>query len=249
MNYYLWLLAGLVVASIGLVVRRRQTVVGTGLAAVGAAAAIGVIGWQVRGLLFGTGATPPVDRQRAVVAYFMGYEVLGEIGSRNGAVALLLPPDTRANQAELDSLFNTFARVLTPVPGLQLVDVSLAADERRIQAGDVSPGTFNAALDGLTNLAACVSFVGIPRETEQLAILRAKPPVPLFVYDPSGGTNWLAALETGAIRRVILPRRGVTGDDLPDRGAPDELFRRHFLLARPANAGAIARELQGPGTE
>lgn len=243
MNYYGWLVGSLALAGIGLLVRKRQLVAGTVLAAVGALAAMGVIVWQVYGLAFGSTNAPPVDRQQAVVAYFMGYEVLAELNSRKGTVALVLPPDTRANQAELDSLFNTFARVVAPVTGLKLVDVSVAAEPRAIREGNVSAAAFNAAVADLTNLVACVSFVGVPREVERLALRQAEPPVPLFVYDPSGGTHWVVDLKAGHIRRVIVPRPLAPGEMIPVGGAPDELFRRGFRLATPATAEAIAAEL------
>ena len=243
MSYFLWLLGGLAAAGAGRALRRRAPRAGLVLAVGGVLASVGAITWQVRAFVSG-GAAPAIDRYSATVAYFMGHEVLNELRSFDGPVFLLLPPDRRGNQRELDSLFNTFARVLAPVAGLAVRDVTVAATDREIREGRVPLAAFEQALAAATGAVACVSFAGVPAGVETLPILQGPRRPLVFVYDPSGRTGWVASLRTGVLRRVIVARPDA-GRDTPAgvTGPPDEIFKRHFLLAKPGTAEAVAREL------
>lgn len=245
MNYFAWLLGGLGLASLGIALKRRHARAGLTLLALGILGSVGAIGWQVR-LFVAGGAAPALDRFSATAAYFLGQEVLGELRRFEGPVYLLLPPDRRGNQRELDSLFNTFARVLAPVTGLEVRDVTVQAGEREIREGRVPLAAFEQALAQATGAVAWVSFSGVPPGLETLAALRAPGRPPLFAYDPSGGTGWVASLQAGVLRRVIVARPEAAGERPGGvTGPPDEIFKRHFLLAKPGNAGAVARELGG----
>ncbi len=245
MTYFTWLLLAIAVAVIGLVVRRFREKAGMAIAVLGSASAVAVIGWQAYTLVSGGTVGPAVDRHSAVVAYFMGYEVLGDLKARSGTIALVLPPDTRSNQEQLDSLFNAFARVVSPRPEFDLVDVSVEASEAAIRRREVTIEDFARAIGSVTNMIACVSFVGFPAEFETMPAGRVGKPVPLYLYDPSGGSAWKEELSAGRIRRVIVPRpRDAGGADADDlAGPPGELFQRFFLLATPANAESIASQL------
>jgi hypothetical protein len=243
MHYFLWLFAGLALAGVGLAVRRHHLRAGGAMVGLGTITCLAAIGWQVRTFVF-SASSPAIDRYHATVAYFLAQGVLEETRTFSGPVYLLLPPDRRGNQRQLDSLFDTFARVFAPVPDLEVRDVVVAASEREIQGGKVTAAAFSQALAAATGAVACVSFVGWPDDFE------LPPPRPgarrplLFVFDPSGGTTWRLPLARGQLRRVIVPRpntesRGPAGPT----GPPDELFERFFLLARPANADAVARQL------
>lgn len=243
MTYFLWLLAGLALGAAGVWLRRTRPRTGAALAVVGAGAAIGAVGWQVRSSLF-TAAPPALDRYSATVAYFMGQAVLDELRSFEGAVYMLLPPDRGHNARALDSLFNTFARVLAPVAGLRVQDIVVHASEREIQEGRVSLAAFDQALSRATGAVACVSFVGWPREAVKAPPVPAPSPPLLFVFDPAGGTAWQPSLRHGAIRRVIVARPdAVREQEGPLHGPPDELFQRFFLMVRPQDADRVAREL------
>lgn len=243
MNYFLALFSGLALAGAGLWLRRRHPRFGVGLVAVGTIACVGTITWQVRTALFSS-APPTLDRYSATAAYFMGQAVLDELRSFQGTVYLVLPPDRGHNARELDSIFNTFARVLVPVAGLQVKDVVVQTSERDLREGRLSPAALAQALATATGAVACVSFVGWPRESTH------PPPVPgtraplWFVFDPSGGTAWHAALKQGRIRRVIVPRPDAEREGHGALiGPPDELFGRFFLMARPHEADGVARAL------
>ena len=243
MTYFLWLFAGLALAVTGLVARRHRRHVGGVMVGLGTIVCLAAIGWQVRTFVFSP-ASPAIDRYHATVAYFLAQGVLEETRTFAGPVYLLLPPDRRGNQRQLDSLFDTFARVFAPVPDLVVRDVVVAASEREIRGGKVTAAAFSQALAAATGAVACVSFVGWPADFEPPSPGPATRRPLLFVFDPSGGTAWRVPLARGQLRRVIVPRPDA---DAPGRagptGPPDELFERYFLLARPGNADAVARQL------
>ncbi|MBE7500604.1 MAG: hypothetical protein HS113_09920 [Verrucomicrobiales bacterium] len=243
MTYFLWLFAGLALAVTGLVTRRHRRRAGGVMVGLGTIICLAAIGWQVRTFVFSP-ASPAIDRYHATVAYFLAQGVLEETRTFSGPVYLLLPPDRRGNQRQLDSLFDTFARVFAPVPDLVVRDVVVVASEQEIRGGKVTAAVFSQALAAATGAVACVSFVGWPADFEPPSPGPATPRPLLFVFDPSGGTTWRVPLARGQLRRVIVPRPDA---DAPGRagptGPPDELFERFFLLARPATADAVARQL------
>lgn len=240
-RYFLWLALCLGAAAAGLALRRRYPRPGLALAFLGLIGGAVSVGWQVSSL-FSSGSGRSVDRYDATVAYFMGYELLNELGSRAGHVAVLLPAQTRSNRDRLDVLFDTLARVLAPFPGLRLHDASFQASERRIVDGALTAEDFTEPLAHITNALAWVSFVGLPKDPASFAPLADSDSPPWFVFDPSGATAWRASLKRGAIRRVIAPRPDAAPGDAT--GPPDELFREYFVMATPANADAVADRIE-----
>lgn len=239
MTYY-WLLGlCIVVGAAGGWLRRRNPGWGQVLIGAGCLGIVGLLGWQVSSFARG-GRSRAVDRYQAAVAYRMGYEVLAELRGYEGTIGLLLPPDTRANQAALDTLFNTFARVLAPLPALQIKDAPLATRSRSVLEGRVPLAAFDAALAELPDCLAYVSFAGVPADIARSALWQRARSTPLFVFDPSGGTNWLALLEQGRIRRVIVPRSDTADEGRGQAivGPPHELFERFFLAIGPSDVAA-----------
>lgn len=243
-SYFLLLLLCAGVGAAGFLWRRHSAGPGSACLGVAGLGLAILLGWQVYQFT-AAGKPRPVNRAYAAVAYHMGYEVLQELRGLNGSICLILPPETRSNQAELDSLFNTFARVLAPLPTLQIKEASLDAKPRQVAAGRLPIEAFERALAQVPEALAYVSFAGLPSDLNRLSLWATTNAAPLYAFDPSGGTNWLAALKQGRLRRVIVPRPEAQAEDRtqPTAGPPDELFARFFLLATPANADQVAAQI------
>lgn len=236
-GYFLWLFLCLLVAGAGHVLERRGLRWGRVLLAFGVVGSAALVIVQAYRTVFRGGGSA-IDRHSAALAYFMGYEVVGELRGIDGTLCVILPPDTAANQDRLDSLFNTFARVLAPLPTLRLHAVSLEAKDRQVGTGRVPLERFERAVAEVTNALAYVSFAGVPVDLERWSVWSGPSPPPVFVYDPSGGRAWLPALKQGRIRRVVVHRPDLNPAERTTVGPPDEIFRRHFLLLKPADAAA-----------
>jgi len=244
MTYFALVTLCLVTGAVGFLLRRKTTPIGNGLVATACLGVATLVGWQVF-RFSSVGAARPVDRAYAAVAYHLGYEIMGSLRGVRGTIGLILPPENRANRPALDSAFDTLARVLAPLPDLALKELTLSAPLRQIDGGTVPWEAFEQALAAAPNALAYVSFTGLPRETDRLSLWNQVNPPPLFVFDPSGGTNWLAPLKQGRLKRVILPRPELWRQSgrLPTAGPPDEIFQRWFQWATPDNADAIADAL------
>lgn len=242
-KYFLGLAMCGLVAVIGWFCRRRAAGLGNtllGLACAGMATLLVLQVWNFAG----SSGSQSINRHLATASYFMGYEVVGELRGLQGTIALILPPESRRNRVELDSIFNTFARVLSPLSAVQIREVTLQATPQQIERGQIPLDRFEAAVTEARGALAYVSFVGVPAQVDRLKLWGEPQPPPLFVFDPAGTTNWLACLSQGRIRRVIIPRP----DSNPTRsvtGAPDELFGRFFLMLQPENAEALLRSEAG----
>jgi len=247
MTYFLWLGLFLVLGAVGFSLRRRGGLVGPGLMAVGAVGLGATLTWRVYAF-FHAGRPPPADRLHAAVAYFMGYEVMGELRGLSGPICLVLAEETSANRDTLDALFNTFARVLAPLPGIQPKEAPLRVKPALVRAGQVPRAEFERALAEVPNALAYVSFVGVPLECDQLALFGRTNAAPLYVFDPTGGQTWRAALKAGKIRRVIVPRLDAEANGgPPPAGPPDEIFRQHYLMVTPETADRVAAQLERAG--
>jgi hypothetical protein len=238
---YFGLLA--IFAAVGLAggwLRARSPRVGTALLAV---AVIGFLGALIEQVVVATRGSraPAVDRHGAALAYFLGHAAVPEVAAHPGTVAIVLPTETPGNRTTLNSLFDTLARVLSPIPGIQIQEVTVAVRAAEIQRGDLPLAAFTNALAGVTNLSVWFSFVGIPRDLASAAALPGRG----FAYDPSGGTAWLELLKAGHLQRVVVPRPVTdAGETRPAAGPPDEIFAAHFLMATPVNADAVAARLR-----
>ncbi|MBK9139941.1 MAG: hypothetical protein IPM17_14430 [Verrucomicrobia bacterium] len=240
MEYFGFLALFSVAGLVGAALRSRSPRVGAGLLCLAAAGFVAALVWQVFRVSVGDRPSP-VDRHSAALAYFLGHAAVGDIAAQPGTVAIVLPAETARNRTTLNSLFDTVARVLSPIPGIEIREVTIAARAPEIQRGDVPLADFTNALAGVPNLTAWFSFVGVPRDLASAA----PSPGRGYVYDPSGGMAWVEPLKAGRLQRVVVPRPEADADEArPSAGPPDEIFAAHFLMATPANADAVAERLR-----
>ncbi len=245
MNFFSVLLALLGVGAMGYFVRRRSAVCGQALVLGAIVGCVVLLGWQIYQSLFQDSPQPP-DRYHAVVGYTMGHLVARELAGQRGRVCLIFPSEAASSSAELDTLYATFARVLAPLPSLELKDVSLKASRKQMREGRVPKASFDQAFAAAPKALAYVSFAGVPEDVEKLSLFGEKS-VPLFlVYDPAGKTGWAGALKKSLIRKVIVPNPNAEfPKDKPIAGPPEELFRQFFILATPETADRVAAQLGG----
>lgn len=238
----LGLSAALVAA--GFAVRRRAFILGQGLIVAGCAACAGCLIWQLRQNVLAPSGKGP-DRNQALVSYFLAGQVLREAGGRQGAIALLFPPESAMDAESVGTYSGTFSRVLRGASGLQTRTIALDAPPRAARSGNIPLEAFQQAISNAASAVAFVSFAGVPAGIDP--ILPAPEPgrPKWYVFDPWGTTNWLAALKKGSIHAVIVPRPGVRLESAPEAsGEPQEAFQRLYLMATPATADRIAGELR-----
>ncbi len=230
--------------AVGYFARNRSPRLGIGLLVVAVVGFLAALGWQVFRSTIGD--TPrAIDRHGAALAYFLGYAAASEVALRPGPVAILLPEETRANRTTLDSLFDTVARVLSPIPGVEIKEASVAATASQIERGELSWPAFTNALAGVPDRTAWISFVGLPKDLPSAGVSAAQLPSRGYVYDPSGGTGWLEALKAGRLQRVVVPRpTSDPAESRPVSGPPDEIFRAHFLMVTATDADRVAAQLR-----
>ncbi len=244
--YFLWLALFLAISLAGYLAARRNALVGRTLMAVGAIGCGVLVIRQVYQVAFG-GAGRPMDRSIAAAAYYLGHELLGQLPSLEGDICLILPPDSSANQAVLDTAFDTFARVLAPLPTLRLKEASLRTKLRLVEEGRVPNEAFEQALQQVPDAIAYVSFAGVPSDVKRLSLCTKTNPVPFLVFDPSGGRAWAEMIDQGRIRCVVVPRSelegGLRGAAI---GPPDEIFKERFLMFRSPNGESASRGAPTP---
>jgi hypothetical protein len=243
MNHILIALA-VALAVAGFLVRTRAHFVGQAMIVAGCLGCAGCLVWQLRESVFTPSGTGP-DRGQAVVSYYLASQVLGEVAGKQGPVVLVFPPESVLDSETVGTHAGTFARVLRGFPDLKVQPVTLEVPSKAAKAGRIPLAAFQQATSNAPSAVAYVSFAGVPADIDKLPAGTMPQGAGIFVFDPWGTTNWLAALKSGRIRSVILPRPGVrSGADSDVAGEPQEVFNRLYLMATPATAESIAAVLK-----
>ncbi len=206
----------------------------------GCIATVACLGWRVRQTVLQPATAAP-DRGQAVVGYFLANQVLAELGDQQGRIVLFFPPTSVLDEEAVGTYAGTFRRVLRGFPDLKVDVLTLTVPAKAAKAGQFPLSAFQQAGSNVAALAY-VSFTGVPKEIESFRTGAADKPLRFYVFDPWATTNWLAALEKGIIRRVIVPRPGVrAGTEIS--GDPNDVFNQLYLLATPETATRIAGQL------
>jgi hypothetical protein len=243
MTYYLLLAVALATAALGFWLRRRSTVGGTPLLAVGCLACLACLGWQVRQSLSGPSSNGP-DRAQGIVAYFLANQFLQQSGTQNGTVVLCFPPESVINEEARATYVGTFSRVLRTFPEFKVQVLTLDAPTKAARAGNVPLKAFQQLAGSTSSVVAYVSFAGVPANIEEFLPAAPKSGPSFFAFDPSGNTHWLGSLRKGVVRAVVVPRPGVKYDDQIS-GEPSAIFDQLFLMATPRTADQVAATLSG----
>ncbi len=243
MIYYLLLLSALAVAGLGCVVLRRSDMWGRAMIIAGCIGCAGCVAWQVWQTMFPPTPSAP-DRGHAVVAYFMANHVLGSLSGRQGEILLIFPPESVFDQEAAGTFAGTFSRVLRGIPELKVQSFTLDVPSKAAKTGHIPLQSFQRAISQYPAAAAYVSFAGAPVGLDQESLFKQQTGPGFFVFDPWGTTNWLPALRHGEVRAVILPRPGMRRAGEEIAGEPAEVFNHYYLLATPATADEVARQLQ-----
>ena len=243
--YFIWLLSLLLLGGVGWLVLKKLPWLGKILVGGSVIGCLSLVGWEVF-TSFGGGDTPKLHRSQAAVAYTLAQKFLGDTTERKGAVVLVFPPERAAPAAALDSFYEAFARVMTRFPSIEVREQTLEARSSAVRNGKVTVEQFSAALGSSEGVIAVVSWVGFPDGAEALSMFRdAKSRVPLYVFDPSGGTNWLSSVQSGIIRGgvVSLPEAASKETTTGPR-TPNVVFMESYRLATPANVTRVVSEIQ-----
>jgi len=177
------------------------------------------------------------------VSYCLANCLLGDLAGQSGSVVLLFP-QRRLMDADTEQSYEEGF-----LPPLRHGHGMLRLKALRLDGGGRNAGqalsAFKEALAQAQEALAIVSYAGVPADFETL-ISAGQPKIPpLYVFDPRGTTNWLAALKNGRIRVVVLPRPGVDPrSGAAVAGMPDAVFEQCYLLATPANADHVAASLK-----
>jgi hypothetical protein len=237
--YFIYLLAALAVAGIGVLVRRRSAGMGNALMLAGCLGCVAAVGWLVRSTLFTPGFEVP-SRAHSVVGFFLASQTQAAIAGKKGTVVLVMPRAFKADTAE--SYANTFRGPF--LRGHPEWEAEVATvDLRKVNnPGTIPPEIFRQVTEKFPNAIAYVSFAGAPSGLETIFPPNAIPPV--FVFDQSGTTNWFGELVQHRIRSVIVPRRDIDPKMMESvAGMPGEVFPQLYHLATPENAREIAARL------
>jgi hypothetical protein len=238
----LLLLAALVMAGVGIWMSRRWRVLGQVMMALGGLGLVGVVALEVRQYVFSPQPKMPGRREMAV-SYCLANCLLGDLAGQSGSVVLLFP-QRRLMDADTEQSYEEGF-----LPPLRHGHGMLRLKALRLEGGERNAGqalsAFKEALAQAQEALAIVSYAGVPADFETL-ISAGQPKIPpLYVFDPRGTTNWLAALKNGRIRVVVLPRPGVDPrSGAAIAGMPDAVFEQCYLLATPANADQVAASLK-----
>ncbi len=242
MSYYIFLVASLAIAGLGIVIKRRSDSLGKVMMILGGIGCVGCIAWQVRQTMSTAEGEGP-DRGQAIVAYVLANGVLGEVASQQGSVVLFFPPESVFDQDTVDTYAGTFRRVLHGYPALKVEVLTLAVPNKTAKAGRFTLEAFQQAAAKNPTAVAYVSFAGVPADIEKFLPNGSKPGPGFFVFDPWGTTNWLSALKAGRVRSVVVPRPDLKRAVAEVSGEPQDVFNQLYLLGTPAKAGEIAAKM------
>jgi hypothetical protein len=232
--YFIWLIAFLGLGVLGWLLIKQVAWLGKLLIGGSVVGCVGLVGWQVL-MSLGGGSAPRMHRAQAAVAYTIAHQFLGDTRARKGSVVLLFPPEKAAPTAALDSFYEAFARVMTRFPTISVRESAVPASVSAVKKGKISVDDFSAGLDSDEGVLAYVSWVGFPSGAESLPMFQnAKSRVPIYVYDPSGSTNWIGAVRSGIIRGGVIsyeaPQSQKGGPPTPER-----IFSASYRLVTPEN--------------
>ena len=104
----------------------------------------------------------------------------------------------------------TFSRVLRGFQGLKVEVRTLAVSSRAAKTGQIPVTAFRQAASNMPPAVAYVSFAGVPADVDKFLSAGTQGGPGMFVFDPWGTTNWLAALKKGLVRCVVVPRPDVS---------------------------------------
>jgi hypothetical protein len=235
------LVGALVVSGLGAWVSRRWRGLGQALMVLGGLGLIGVLALQVRQNVFPPEPKAP-GRCEMAVSGCLADCMMRDLSAQTGDVILLFP-NRRFMAAETEQGYEAgFTLPLRHTHrGLHMKALHLEATQ-----GKGGPGLseFKQALEQCQDALAVVSYAGAPAGLDALLAEQPKH-APLYVFDPDGTTHWLAALKSGQIRAVILPRPGTSSRERSSAtGMSQTVFDRFYLLATPQTADQVAAEIR-----
>jgi hypothetical protein len=238
----LWLLGALLVSGLGGWLSRRWRVLGGVMMILGGLGLIGIIAVQVRQNVFSPEPKQP-SRCNMAVSYYLANCVLGDLAGQSGNVVLLFP-QRRVMDADTERSFEEgFVAPLRH--GRGALHIKALHLEGRTREASQSALAFGQALVQARDALAVVSYAGVPADFATLTATGQPKLPPVYVFDPSGTTNWLGPLKAGQIQAVVAPRPGVDARSREAAaGMPESLLERFYLLVTPANADRVAASLK-----
>jgi hypothetical protein len=232
------LLAALAIAGVGALIGRRWRVFGQATMGLGGLGLIAVIVVQLRQNVFQPQPKLP-NRYQMAVSHVLANSMLVDLAGQSGKVVLLFPRRRDMDEHTEDSYEEGF------LPPLRHGRTKLDLKAVRLEGPNADLSAFKQALAQTPEAIAVISYAGVPPGFESLFPAAQQASLPFFVFDRDGTTHWLAALKTGRIRAVVVPRPGVDPHSAAGvAGMPDTIFDRFYLLATPANADEIAATLK-----
>jgi hypothetical protein len=232
-----WLVATLVLAGLGLGLRRRQPALGQVLMGLGGLGLLGVIAWQVRQNVVPPGPQAP-NRSAMAVGYGLANCLLGDLAGQDASVVLLFP-QRRLLDAETEQGYEDGFTLPLRHRRAKL-DLKVVRFEDRRRDPEHGLAAYQQALTQAEHASAIVAFAAVPPGFDTLFAASKPEAPPLYLFDPDGTTNWLGALKGGRVRAVVLPRPGVdTRARETLSGRPEAIFDRLYLLVTAANADQV----------
>jgi len=242
--YFIWLLSFLGLGVLGWLLIKKVAWLGKLLIGGSVVGCVGLVAWQ--GVMsLGGGGAPRMHRSQAAVAYTVAHQFLGDTRARKGSVVLLFPPERAAPTAALDSFYEAFARVMTRFPNISVRERSVPVSVSNARKGNISVDQFSLGLGSEEGVLAYVSWVGFPTGAESLPLFQnVKSRVPIYVFDPTGSTNWLDAVRSGIIRGGVLgiPEEGQP-DQVTEARTPELIFLKSYRMVTPGNLEKVLSEI------
>ena len=234
--YFIWLISFLLLGVIGWALVKRVAWLGRLCIGGSVVGCLGLIVWQVV-MSLGGGSTPRMHRSQAAVAYTIAHQFLGDTRARKGSVVLLFPPEKAAPTAALDSFYEAFARVMTRFPNISVRESAGPTSVSSVKKGTISVDEFSLGLGSDEGVLAYVSWVGFPSGAASLPLFQhAKTRVPVYVYDPTGSTNWLDAVRSGIIAGGVIPfEREASTNQEAGPPTPERIFSESYRMVTQDN--------------